>query len=148
MRVTAAEKQAQIDALDQLKKDERLTGVHSAYVILKDVFPYGKNPGCAMIASYFRDKPDLQQHRMPASHAGEKNAVSAVIPSPAVPLSAVFADTFFLAPSLKKKKVYKACVLYICALTKYVHLEPASQEFDRGAERSVMLKGCYGRCEN
>ena len=22
------------------------------------------------------------------------------------------------------------------------------QEFDRGAERSVMLKGCYGRCEN
>ena len=24
----------------------------------------------------------------------------------------------------------------------------ASQEFDRGAERTVMLKGCYGRCEN
>ena len=92
----------------------------------KDMFPYGKNPGLKTIADYMRDKPDLQPHRMPASHAGEKNAVSAVIPHPAVPLSAVFADTFFLAPSLKKKKVYKACVLYICALTKYVHLEPAS----------------------
>ena len=42
---------------------------------------------------------------MPASHAGEKNAVSAVIPHPAVPLSAVFADALFLAASLKKKKV-------------------------------------------
>ena len=73
-----------------------------------------------------RDKPDLQPHRMPASHAGEKNAVSAVVPSPAVPRSAVFAGTFFLAASLKKKKVFKACVLYICALTKFVHLEPAS----------------------
>ena len=126
MRVTAAEKQAQIDALDQLKKDGRLTGTHSAHAILKDMFPYGKNPGLKTISDFMRDKPDLQPHRMPASHAGEKNAVSAVIPSPAVPLSAVFADTFFLAPSLKKKKVYKACVLYICALTKYVHLEPAS----------------------
>ena len=38
----------------------------------------------------------------------------------------MFADTFFLAASLKKKKVFKACVLYICALTKLVHLEPAS----------------------
>ena len=25
---------------------------------------------------------------------------------------------------------------------------PRSQEFDSGAERSVRLKGCYGRCEN
>ena len=73
-----------------------------------------------------RDKPDLQPHRMPASPAGEKNAMSAVIPHPAVPLSAVFADTFFLAASLKKKKVFKACVLYICTLTKLAHLEPAS----------------------
>jgi hypothetical protein len=126
MRVTAAEKQAQIDALDQLKKDGRLTGTHSAYAILKDMFPRGKNPGLKTIGDYMRDKPDLQPHRMPASHAGEKNAVSAVIPHPAVPLSAVFADTFFLAASLKKKKVFKACVLYICALSKLVHLEPAS----------------------
>ena len=73
-----------------------------------------------------RDKPDLQPHRMPSSHAGEKNAVSAVIPWPPVPLSAVFADTFFLAPSLKNSKVFKACILYICALTKFVHLEPAA----------------------
>ena len=126
MRVTAAEKQAQIDALNQLKKDGRLTGTHSAYAILKDMFPRGKNPGLKTIGDYMRDKPDLQPHRMPSSHAGEKNAVSAVIPHPAVPLSAVFADTFFLAASLKKKKVFKACVLYICALTKLVHLEPAS----------------------
>jgi len=125
MRVTAAEKQAQIDALDQLKKDGRLTGTHSAYAILKGMFPRGKNPGLKTIGDYMRDKPDLQPHRMPASHAGEKNAVSAVIP-PAVPLSAVFADTFFLAASLKRNKVYKACILYICALTKFVHLEPAN----------------------
>ena len=76
MRVTAAEKQAQIDALEQLKKDGRLTGTHSAYAILKDMFPRGKNPGLKTIGDYMRDKPDLQPHRMPASHAGEKNAVS------------------------------------------------------------------------
>ena len=99
MRVTAAEKQAQIDALEQLKKDGRLTGAHSAYAILKGMFPRGKNPGLKTIGDYMRDKPDLQPHRMPASHAGEKNSVSAVIPCPPVPLSAVFADTFFLAPS-------------------------------------------------
>ena len=49
MRVTAAEKQAQIDALEQLKKDGRLTGTHSAYAILKDMFPRGKNPGLKTI---------------------------------------------------------------------------------------------------
>ena len=107
MRVTTAEKQAQIDALDQLQKDGRLTGTHSAYAILKDMFPRGKNPGLKTIpqvGDYMRVDPGLQPHRMPASHAGEKNAVSAVIPHPAVPLSAVFADTFFLAASLKKKE--------------------------------------------
>ena len=93
---------------------------------LKDMFPRGKNPGLKTIGDYMRDKPDFQPHRMPASHAGEKNAVIAVIPWPPVPLSAVFADTFFLAPSLKNSKVYKACILYICALTKFVHLEPAA----------------------
>ena len=30
------------------------------------------------------------------------------------------------SPVFKKKKVYKACILYICALTKFVHLEPAA----------------------
>ena len=80
VRVTPAEKQAQIDALDQIQKNGRLTGTHSAYVILKDMFPREKNPGVKTIGDYMRDKPDLQPHRMPASHAGEKNAVSAVIP--------------------------------------------------------------------
>ena len=78
------------------------------------------------IGDYMRDKPDLQPHRMPASHAGEKNAVSAVISWPPIPLSSVFADTFFLAPSLERNKVHKGCILYICALTKFVHLEPAA----------------------
>ena len=142
MRVTAAEKQAQIDALDQLKKDGRLTGTHSAYNILKGMFPRGKNPGLKTISDYMRDKPDLQPHRMPASIAGTKNSVSAVLPSPAVPLSAVFADTFFLAPSLKKKKVYKACVLYICALTKFVHLEPASFRQDDRPFSETGRDGC------
>ena len=100
MRVTAAEKQAQINSLDQLKKDGRLAGTHSAYAILKGMFPRGKNPGLKTIGDYMRDKPDLQPHRMPASHAGEKNAVNAVIPWPPVPLSAVFADTFFLVIAL------------------------------------------------
>ena len=122
---TAAEKAAQIKALDSLKKQGLLTGVTSAWHLLKDTMP-ANNPSKKTIADYMRNKPDLQPHRMPASHAGEKNAVSAVIPHPAVPLSAVFADTFFLAASLKKKKVFKGCVLYICALSKLVHLEPAS----------------------
>ena len=114
---TAAEKAAQIKALDRLKKDGLLTGVTSAWHLLKDTMPTN-NPSKKTISAYMSDKPDIQVQRMPASHAGEKNAVSAVIPHPAVPLSAVFADTFFLAASLKRKKVYKACVLYICALTK------------------------------
>jgi len=124
-QTTAAEKAAQIKALDRLKKDGLLTGVTSAWHLLKDTMPTN-NPSKKTISAYMSDKPDIQVQRMPASHAGEKNAVSAVIPHPAVPLSAVFADTFFLAASLKRKKVYKACILYICALTKYVHLEPAN----------------------
>ena len=98
---TAAEKAAQIKALDSLKKQGLLTGVTSAWHLLKDTMPTN-NPSKKTIADYMRNKPDLQPHRMPASIAGEKNAVSAVIPWPPVPLSAVFADTFFLAPSLKK----------------------------------------------
>ena len=70
-----------------------------------------------------RVDPGLQPHRMPASHAGEKNAVSAVIPWQPVPLSEVFADTFFLASSLERSKVH-SCI--VCALTKFVHLEPAA----------------------
>ena len=57
MRVTAAEKQAQIDALDQLKKDGRLMGTHSAYAILKDMFPRGKNPGLKTTWGLFACRP-------------------------------------------------------------------------------------------
>ena len=46
--------------------------------MLKDMFPRGKNPGLKTIGAFLRVDPDLQPHRMPASHAGEKNAVSAV----------------------------------------------------------------------
>ena len=67
----------------------------------------------------------LQVHRMPRNVAGPKLAIAAVIPD-AQPLSTVFVDTFFLAPSLKKKVAFSACILYIDALSKAIHLEPCA----------------------
>ena len=121
---TAAERAAQTKALDSLKKQALLIGVTSARNLLKDTMPT-KNPSKNTIAAYMRDKPDVQPHRMPRNVAGPKQAIAAVIPD-AKPLSAVFVDTFFLAPSPKKKVAYTACILYIDALTKMFHLEPCA----------------------
>ena len=121
---TAAEKAAQIKALDRLKKDGLLTGVTSAWHLLKDTMP-ANNPSKKTIADYMRGDSSLQVHRMPRNVAGPKHAIAAVIPD-AQPLSAVFVDTFFLAPSLKKKVAFSACILYIDALTKAIHLEPCA----------------------
>ena len=111
--------------LNQLKNEGRVTGVTSTYNLLKQQM--GQNaPSKADVGTWMSDKPDLQPHRMPASHAGVKNAISPVIPHPPVPLSSCFADTFFLPSSIKQKRVYKACILYICSLTKFIHLEPAT----------------------
>ena len=123
-QATAADKQAQISALDQLKKEGLLTGVTSAWHLLKSKMPIN-NPSKKTIATYMRDKPDLQPHRMPRNVTGPKHSIAAVIPD-AKPLSAVFVDTFFLAPSLKKKVAFTACILYIDALTKAIHLQPCA----------------------
>ena len=103
------------------KKEGMLTGVTSAWNLLKGTVPTN-NPSKKTIANYMHDKSDLQPHRMPRNVAGPKLAIAAVIPE-ANPLSAVFVDTFFLAPSLKKKVTYTACILYIDALTKMIYLQ-------------------------
>ena len=103
---TAAEKAAQIKALDRLKKQGLLTGVTSAWHLLKDTMPTN-NPSKKTISDYMRGDSTLQVHRMPRNVAGPKHAIAAVIPD-AQPLSAVFVDTFFLAPSLKKKVAYSS----------------------------------------
>ena len=123
-QTTAAEKAAQIKALDSLKKQGLLTGVTSAWHLLKDTMPTN-NPSKKTIADFLRGDSDLQQHRMPRNIAGPKHAIAAVIPD-AQSLPAVFVDTMFLAPSLKKKVAYTACILYIDALTKAIHLEPCA----------------------
>ena len=90
---TAAEKAAQIKALDSLKKQGLLTGVTSAWHLLKDTMP-ANNPSKKTIADYMRGDSSLQVHRMPRNVAGPKHAIAAVIPD-GKPLSAVFVDTFF-----------------------------------------------------
>ena len=90
---TAAEKAAQIKALDRLKKDGLLTGVTSAWHLLKGTMPTN-NPSKKTIVDYMRERPELQVHRMPRNVAGPKHAIAAVIPD-ATPLSADFLSTPF-----------------------------------------------------
>ena len=74
------------------KKQGLLTGVTSAWHLLKDTMPTN-NPSKKTIADYMRGDSTLQVHRMPRNIAGPKHAIAAVIPD-AKPLSAVFVDTF------------------------------------------------------
>ena len=117
---------AQRNALDDLHRQGRLTGVASAYHKLRDA---GVVITKAQISEYMRARPEIQKNRMPHATDGAKNAANAVIPHPAIPLSMTFADTMFLPASLKKlqtKRIYRGIILYIDGLTKYIHLEPAS----------------------
>lgn len=112
-------------ALDALHADGRLTGVATAYHKLRD---NGVQITKNEIAEYMRNKPSIQTNRLPHSTEGTKNTVTAVIPPP-IPLSMVFSDTMFLPASLRSmstKRVYRGIIVYIDALTKLIHLEPAS----------------------
>ena len=135
---------AKIQALDALHADGRLTGVASAYHKLRDG---GLSVTKADISEYMRSLPSIQKHRLPHATDGVKNSVSAVIPPP-IPLSMAFSDTMFLPSSLRKmstKRVYRGIILYIDALSKFVHLEAASSNSELAdAERPLSKNVAYG----
>ena len=84
-------------------------------------------PSRAEIADFLRELPSNQLATMPRAVSGPENSIAPVIP-PAVPLSRVFADSMFLPASYhqtsKKGVVYKAAVLFVDGLSKFMHLEP------------------------
>ena len=83
------------------------------------------------IAEWKRALPSEQIAQMPREVAGKENSISPVVP-PAQPLSRVFADSYFLPASYhvpgkgKRGIVYKAGILFVDALTKFIHVEPVA----------------------
>ena len=83
------------------------------------------------IAAWKKALPSEQIAQMPREVAGAQNSIAPVIP-PAQPLSRVFADSYFLPASYaaqgkgKRGLVYKAGILFVDALTKFIHVEPVA----------------------
>ena len=102
-------------------------------------------PSRAEVADFLREQPSHQLATMPKSVTGKENAIAPVIPK-AIPMSRVFADSMFLPASYQAQKgktgiVYKAAVLYVDGLTKFIHIEPV--EFMNGDRpmASIALHG-------
>jgi hypothetical protein len=89
----------------------RLVGLHGANA-----------PSRKDVADWLRREPSAQTAKMPRKH----KSIAPVLPAP-TPLSVVFMDSFYLPRTAHNTpgvgyKVYRVVTLYICALTKFVHL--------------------------
>ena len=112
-------------ALQKVKDDGHMTGVSSVYWHLIDVMG-DDAPTKKHVSDFMRTVPEVQVSRMNRKVEGVKNSGGPIIPE-AVPLSYMAADTLFLPASYHTdKRVYKAAILYVCALTKYVYVHPCS----------------------
>ena len=97
------------------------------------------------ISTFKRSIPSEQISLPVREIAGPLNSISPVIP-PATPLARVFADTYFLPASYvarkgKRGEVFSAGILYVDALTKFVHVEPVAFLEDNRPMSSVARDG-------
>ena len=92
----------------------------------------GGAPSKDQISVWMRERPEIQKSRMANRVEGKANWGGPIIPDPVV-MSYVAADTLFIPAAFHTdKKVYKAAILYVCALTKYVFVLPCNlQNKDR-----------------
>ena len=89
-------------------------------------------PNKDQISVWMRERPEIQKHRMVKRVDGKKNSGGPIVP-PAVVMSYIAADTLFIPAAFHTdKKVYKAAITHVCALTKYMFVLPCSfQNKDR-----------------
>ena len=121
----------QRDALESILERGHVTGVTAVYWALIGAVG-GAAPAKDQIAKWMRERPELQKNRIVKKVDGKKNSGGPIIPQPAV-MSYIAADTLFIPAAFHTdKKVYKAAILYVCALTKYVYVLPCNlQNKDR-----------------
>lgn len=121
----------QRDALESMLERGHMTGVTAVYWTLRD--DMGDDaPAKDQVAKWMRERPEIQKSRMVKKVEGKKNSGGPIIP-PAVVMSYIAADTLFIPAAFHTdQKVYKAAILYICSLTKYVFVLPCNlQNKDR-----------------
>ena len=121
----------QNDALESMLEHGHMTGVATVYWALVDAMGGGA-PTKDQVAKWMRERPEIQKSRMVKKVEGTKNSGGPIIP-PAVVMSYVAAGALFIPAAFHTdKKVYKAAILYICPLTKYVFVLPCNlQNKDR-----------------
>ena len=119
-------------ALESMLRAGHVTGVTSVYWELIDSMGDDAAPNKDQISVWMRERPEVQVHRMVKKVDGKKNSGGPIVP-PAVVMSYIAADTLFVPAAFHTdKKVYKAAILYVCALTKYVFVLPCNlQNKDR-----------------
>ena len=116
----------QRDALESMLKGGHVTGVTSVYWELIGSMAYGEwcaqqRPGFSVDARAPRNTEE--QNGEESGGKGELGR-SNKIPKPVV-MSYIAADTLFIPAAFHTdKKVYKAAILFVCALTKYVFVLP------------------------
>ena len=121
----------QRDALGSMLERGHMTGVTTAYWALIDAMG-DDAPTKDQVAKWMRERPELQKSRMVKKVDGKKNSSGPIIPQPTV-MPYIAADTLFIPAAFHTdKKVYKAAILYVCALTKYMYVIPCNfQNKDR-----------------
>ena len=119
-------------ALESMLRAGRVTGVTSVYWDLIDSMGNNAAPNKDQISVWMRERPEVQVHRMVKAVDGKKNSGGPIVP-PAMVMSYIAADTLFVPAAFHTdRKVYKAAILYVCALTKYVFVLPCNlQNKDR-----------------
>ena len=121
----------QRDALEGMLEGGHVTGVPSVYWALVDSTGDGA-PNKDQISVWMRERPEIQKHRMVKKVDGKKNSGGLIVP-PAVVMSYIAAGTLFIPAAFHTdRRVYKAAILYVFALTKYVFVLPCNlQNKDR-----------------
>ena len=101
-----------------------VTGVTSLYWELIGSMGNNAAPSKDQISVWMRERPEVQVHRMVKKADGKKNSGGPIAPL-AVVMSYIAADTLFIPAAFHTdRKVYKAAILYVCALTNYVFVDP------------------------
>ena len=118
--------QPQRARLERARDDGELNGVGSMYHVLRAEMG-ATAPNKNQISTFMRALPSVQINKTTKSVAGKKNVIGPMIPPP-IPLGWCAADTGFIPACYNNvdKRVYKAIIVYICGLTKYLYVHPCS----------------------
>ena len=118
--------QPQRARLERARDDGELNGVGSMYHVLRAEMG-ALAPNKNQISTFMKALPSVQINKTTKSVAGKKNVIGPMIPPP-LPLGWCAADTGFIPACYNPvdKRVYKAIIVYVCGLTKFLYVHPCS----------------------